>query len=69
VTKPNLANVAWRKSSHSGDNSSGTCVEVALITAHVVIRDSKNPNKGNLVFPSDQWHNLIRGVKHGEFNL
>jgi Domain of unknown function (DUF397) len=69
VTKPNLANVVWRKSSRSGDTSSGTCVEVASISAHVAVRDSKNPNKANLVILSNQWHNFIRGAKHGKFDL
>ncbi|MFD8975734.1 MULTISPECIES: DUF397 domain-containing protein [unclassified Streptomyces] len=32
----------WRKSSHSGPNG-GDCIEVADLTAHVAVRDSKNP--------------------------
>jgi Domain of unknown function (DUF397) len=69
VTKPNPTNVVWRKSSRSENTSSGTCVEVASISAHVAVRDSQNPNNANLTFPSSQWHNFIRGVKHGEFDL
>ncbi|WP_432128990.1 DUF397 domain-containing protein [Streptomyces sp. bgisy082] len=37
-----LGTAAWRKSSYSGDNG-GQCVEVADLTAHVAVRDSKNP--------------------------
>ncbi|MFF8278111.1 DUF397 domain-containing protein [Streptomyces lateritius] len=37
-----LGAAAWRKSSHSGDTG-GDCVEVADLTAHVAVRDSKNP--------------------------
>ncbi|MEU6949063.1 DUF397 domain-containing protein [Streptomyces sp. NPDC046316] len=37
-----LGTAAWRKSSYSG-NTGGDCVEVADLTAHVAVRDSKNP--------------------------
>ncbi|MGW3560206.1 DUF397 domain-containing protein [Streptomyces sp. NPDC000963] len=37
-----LGNAAWRKSSYSSDTG-GQCVEVADLTAHVAVRDSKNP--------------------------
>ncbi|MEO6089352.1 MAG: DUF397 domain-containing protein [Umezawaea sp.] len=32
----------WRKSTYSGANDNGNCVEVAF-TARVAVRDSKNP--------------------------
>ncbi|MET9377110.1 DUF397 domain-containing protein [Streptomyces sp. NPDC002992] len=38
-----LGSAAWRKSSYSGDTG-GQCVEVADLTAHVAVRDSKNPD-------------------------
>ncbi|MCX4980599.1 DUF397 domain-containing protein [Streptomyces sp. NBC_00572] len=37
-----LGPAAWRKSSYSGDNG-GQCIEVADLTAHIAVRDSKNP--------------------------
>ncbi|MFJ3902264.1 DUF397 domain-containing protein [Streptomyces sp. NPDC090025] len=37
-----LGTAAWHKSSHSG-NTGGDCVEVADLTAHIAMRDSKNP--------------------------
>ncbi|MFB7589238.1 DUF397 domain-containing protein [Streptomyces sp. NPDC056169] len=37
-----LGTTAWQKSSYSGDNG-GECIEVADLTAHVAVRDSKNP--------------------------
>ncbi len=37
-----LGTAAWRKSSYSSDTG-GACVEVADLSAHVAIRDSKNP--------------------------
>ncbi|MER7914120.1 DUF397 domain-containing protein [Streptomyces sp. NPDC096068] len=38
----NLTGARWRKSSYSSDTG-GNCVEVADLTAHVAVRDSKNP--------------------------
>ncbi|MFB6832892.1 DUF397 domain-containing protein [Streptomyces hydrogenans] len=37
-----LGAAAWRKSSYSGDNG-GDCIEVADLSAHIAVRDSKNP--------------------------
>ncbi|MER8047427.1 DUF397 domain-containing protein [Streptomyces sp. NPDC094032] len=41
-TKLDLTGARWRKSSFSGDTG-GECIEVADLTAHVAVRDSKNP--------------------------
>ncbi|MFE7599909.1 DUF397 domain-containing protein [Streptomyces sp. NPDC057494] len=41
-TNQNLPGAYWRKSSHSGDTG-GDCIEIADLTAHVAVRDSKNP--------------------------
>lgn len=41
-TNQNLTGANWRKSSYSSDTG-GDCVEVADLTAHVAVRDSKNP--------------------------
>ncbi|MBT2492680.1 DUF397 domain-containing protein [Streptomyces sp. ISL-96] len=41
-TSQDLKSAQWRKSSYSG-SSGGECVEVADLSAHVAIRDSKNP--------------------------
>ncbi len=37
-----LGGATWRKSSYSGDTG-GDCIEVADLSAHVAIRDSKDP--------------------------
>ncbi|MEU8621902.1 DUF397 domain-containing protein [Streptomyces sp. NPDC048623] len=37
-----LGGATWQKSSYSGDTG-GECIEVADLTAHVAVRDSKNP--------------------------
>jgi Domain of unknown function (DUF397) len=70
-TTPQLTHAAWRKSSRTGGGSGGggNCVEVAIRSKIVNVRDSKEPYMDTLAFSSDQWQNLIRGVKHGEFNL
>ena len=41
--------LAWRKSTHSDDG--GDCVELALTGTSGAIRDSKNPDAGNLEVP------------------
>jgi hypothetical protein len=66
-----LAHAVWRKSSNTGGGSGGggNCVEVAASSRTVGIRDSKDPKKSTLAFSPDQWKSLIRGVKHGEFDL
>lgn len=43
----------WRKSTYSGANDNGNCVEVAF-TARVSVRDSKNPEP-ILTFPADRF--------------
>jgi hypothetical protein len=66
-----LTCAVWRKSSRTGGGSGGggNCVEVAVSSGIVGVRDSKDPYKSILTLSFDQWKKLIRGVKHGEFNL
>ncbi|AIR99012.1 DUF397 domain-containing protein [Streptomyces glaucescens] len=40
-----LGSATWRKSSYSGDTG-GDCVEVADLSAHIAVRDSKDPAAG-----------------------
>ncbi|MFJ4829525.1 DUF397 domain-containing protein [Streptomyces sp. NPDC088747] len=44
-TDQDLTNARWRKSTYSG-NTGGDCVEVADLTPHIALRDSKNPELG-----------------------
>ncbi|GAA3060807.1 DUF397 domain-containing protein [Streptomyces glomeratus] len=44
-TNLDLTGATWRKSSYSGDTG-GQCVEVADLTPHIAVRDSKNPQAG-----------------------
>ncbi|KNE81674.1 MULTISPECIES: DUF397 domain-containing protein [Streptomyces] len=46
--------VVWRKSSYSGGDG-GECVEVAVETATVHVRDSKNAQGARLSFGSAPW--------------
>jgi hypothetical protein len=59
-----LARPMWRKSSRSGTNG---CVEVALDTAEVAVRDSKDRNGPVLRFNAHEWEAFLAGVRNGEF--
>ncbi|GGP73134.1 DUF397 domain-containing protein [Saccharothrix coeruleofusca] len=50
----------WRKSSYSG--SQENCVEVAMTTAQVGVRDSKHPAAGELSFPPATFTAFLRKV-------
>lgn len=62
-----LANAAWRKSSHSSGN--GNCVEVAARPTAVAVRDTKDRDGGTLVFTPTEWGAFIEGAKTGAFDL
>ena len=54
----------WRKSSRSTQNgSNGNCVEVAFPERSVAVRDSKSPERGNLVLPVAGWASFLRATK------
>ncbi|MET8147349.1 DUF397 domain-containing protein [Actinoplanes sp. NPDC049668] len=56
----------WRKSSRCGNT---TCVEVAKVGDHYLIRDSKNPDGNSLQFTEDEWLAFEAGVRAGEFRF
>ncbi|WP_144127836.1 DUF397 domain-containing protein [Catellatospora sichuanensis] len=57
----------WRKSSRS-DNNGGQCVEVALTTTTIGVRDSKDRDGTVLTFAAEGWAAFLTGVKSGEFD-
>ncbi len=61
-----LETANWLKSSLCASNA---CVEVAAIGSTLVIRDSKNPSGGTLVFTKEEWKAFTGGVSQGEFDL
>lgn len=58
--------LSWRKSSAS---ASGDCVEVALASNSVLIRDSKKRRPHVLEFTFSEWQAFLSGVRAGEFAL
>jgi hypothetical protein len=48
------ADLAWFKSSYSGAEG-GECIEVAVDTAMVYIRDSKNVRRPHLSVRASEW--------------
>lgn len=52
----------WRKSSYSMDIKAD-CVEVAVGSGGVRVRDSKHPGAGALAFRSPGWSAFISGLK------
>ncbi|MFJ9178818.1 DUF397 domain-containing protein [Streptomyces sp. NPDC102360] len=55
---------AWRKSTYSGGDS-GDCLEVndAACTAHLPVRDSKNPTGPAVVFSGGAWTAFVTSLK------
>jgi hypothetical protein len=64
-----IADVAWRKSSHSGAQG-GNCVEVAeLPTGEVALRNSRDPEGPALIYTRAEIAAFVAGAKDGEFDL
>jgi hypothetical protein len=59
-------NPPWRKSSKCANS---TCVEVAYVNGHYMVRDSKNPVLSPLLFTPEEWYAFREGVKAGEFDF
>lgn len=60
-----LTGAAWHKSTFSNPDN---CVEVARVSNHFAVRDSKNPSEGALVFTPSEWSAFVKGVDAGEFS-
>jgi hypothetical protein len=46
--------LTWRKSTYSTSNG-GNCVEVAITSRTIAVRDSKDPRESALRFTRDSW--------------
>jgi Domain of unknown function (DUF397) len=55
---------AWRNSSYSGQN--GNCLEVAVLSPAVAVRDSKDPDGHHLAFPLATWRAFARRIRAAE---
>jgi hypothetical protein len=62
-----LADVPFRKSSFSPLVI--YCVEVGVRDGLVRVRDSKDPDGGELTFNAGEWDAFVRGMKAGEFDF
>jgi Domain of unknown function (DUF397) len=56
----------WRKSSYSAQ---GDCVEWAIETSCVRVRNSFEPASGELRFTYSEWRAFVNGIKSGEGDL
>lgn len=55
----------WRTSSRC---SSGGCVEVKVTEKAVLVRNSTDPQAGELVIPTTMWRDLVATIKTGELD-
>ncbi|MDI2030052.1 DUF397 domain-containing protein [Saccharopolyspora sp. TS4A08] len=61
-----MTDLDWRKSSRSG--SSTNCVEIARAAHEIAVRDSKDPEGGQLRVQASQWGAFLAGLKRGRFH-
>jgi hypothetical protein len=60
------SSLQWRKARRSSNN--GACVEVAPVSGHILIRDSKDRNGPVLRYSGRSWHVFVTGAKDGLFD-
>ncbi|WP_406080988.1 DUF397 domain-containing protein [Streptomyces zaomyceticus] len=63
-TNQDLAGAHWRKSSYSGDNG-GDCIEIAGLTPHIAVRDSKNPQGPAFLATPAAFTAFVRAAAEG----
>ncbi|MGW4344424.1 DUF397 domain-containing protein [Streptomyces sp. NPDC004690] len=60
-----LNGATWSKSSYSG-NTGGECLEYADLSAHVALRDSKNPAGGHFSVAPEAFSVFVGAAARGE---
>ncbi|MDX3328032.1 DUF397 domain-containing protein [Streptomyces sp. ME02-6979-3A] len=55
----NVSELTWVKSSYSSDGNEGDCVEVAIATSMVYVRDSKNLPGPRARFGATAWADFV----------
>jgi hypothetical protein len=56
-----IGNSTWRKSTKSGNT--GNCLEAGIADGDVVVRDTKDRERGTLAFSSDAWQQFTDSLK------
>lgn len=59
----------WYKSSYSGGSGQGSCVQTAVTTTGMMMRDSKDPDGTTHRFDTTNWRIFIAQVRAGEYRL
>jgi hypothetical protein len=66
---PDVARLAWRTSSFSGDGQNGSsCVEVAPVPAGIAVRDTKDRTRTPHVYSGSAWVALLASVRTGDLD-
>ncbi|WP_042176832.1 DUF397 domain-containing protein [Streptomyces sp. NBRC 110035] len=53
----------WQRPSFSGSGDGNNCVEIALLSARIAIRDSKNLSRGTVTIPVGSFTALVQSLK------
>ncbi|MEU9354163.1 DUF397 domain-containing protein [Streptomyces griseoloalbus] len=53
----------WRKSSYSGPGDGDSCVEIARSPVRIAIRDSKDPHRATLTFPTPAFTHFLAALR------
>ncbi|NKQ24285.1 DUF397 domain-containing protein [Streptomyces galbus] len=53
----------WQKSSYSGEGDGNECVEIATTPTRTAVRDSKDPARAVLTFPTASFAAFLRTLE------
>lgn len=65
-TPPSDPRLYWYKSSYSSDTAN--CLEIAVLPATILVRDSKDPDGSTLSYTTASWRDFISGIRGGDFD-